>query len=115
MLVLQANEVSSFASPKNLELFTFFRLEVSRESCFGENVYGFLVSIGIAAFDGNIINLRANAEGCVRGQCPWGCGPCHEVRLAPFGPLLLRIQGLEQRRYGGILHVAIAAGLVQLV
>ena len=62
LFVLHANEVSSFASPKNLELFTFFRLEVSREARLGENVNGLLVSIWIAALDGNIINLRSNTE-----------------------------------------------------
>ena len=79
LFVLHANEVSSFASPKNLEFFTFFRLEVSREARLGENVNGLLVSIWIAALDGNIINLRSYAKGSVGGQSPRRRGPSEDI------------------------------------
>ena len=117
LFVLQANEVSSFASPKNLELFTFFRLEVSREARLGENVNGLLVSIWIAAFDGNIINLRANTESRVGRQSPRRRGPSQNVYRSTLSAQSIQIilSDTELCCHRGVLHVPVAAGLVEFV
>ena len=71
--------------------------------------------VAVVGFHCHVVNLRAHAEGCVRRQCPRCCGPCHEVGLAPTGPLRTRLLHFKECSDRHVLHVAVATGLVQLV
>ncbi len=74
-----------------------------------------LAVVEIVSLDGYVVNLRTHTESHVGWQGPRGCSPCDEVRLAPLGPLCLRILDEELHGSGEVFHVAIATWLVQLV
>ena len=73
-----------------------------------EDVGGRSSGIWIGAPDLYVIYVRAYAESGVARKGPWGCGPCEEVQV-------LFAHHLELRAAGGVLHVAVAARLVELV
>ena len=101
------------------------RIEVCGHSLLGDDYRLRLCGIGVVGLADHIVNLWTYAQGHVRRQCPRCCRPCHEVRLAPvrlLQSLRLGLQFLpalvadtELCRNGGILDVAVAAGLCELM
>ena len=89
--------------------------QIGIQTSLGQYDSNFLSGIGIVSLHGYIVNLRTNAECRVSGQCPGRCRPCQEVRCTPSRHLGLRVLHLELCRTRRVLHIAIAAGLVQLV
>ena len=90
-------------------------LQVCPNQCLCHHHSNRLVIVDIVSLYGYILDLWSHAESHVGRQCPRSCGPCHEVRLTPLGPLLFWIQGLEERSYRSILHIAVAAWLIQFM
>ena len=137
LLVLQSDELFSRVSANNAighELLALVVLghfltvgdvslwrQIGVQPAFGQYDGHLLAVVGIVGLYGHIVNLRAYAEGRVRGQRPGRRRPGHEVKVSPTG--ISRTPGFsgqftyrpEQRRHRGVLHVAVAAGLVQLV
>ena len=63
----------------------------------------------------HITDFGANAQRSVRGQSPRGGSPSSKAGSTPRGHLLFGVHNAEQSSCGGVLNVAVAAGLVQLV
>ena len=91
------------------------RVEVILHEILGQDHRDLLARVTVEGLDGHVVDLRAYAEGRVRGQRPGGRRPGDEVGCTPLGHLGLRIDHLELRHHRRILHVAVATRLVQLV
>ena len=89
--------------------------EVGIQTSLGQDYSNFLGCIGVVGLDGHIVNLRTYAEGRVGCQRPRCRSPREEVRCAPVRHLGLGILHLEHRRACRVLHVAVAARLVQFM
>ena len=74
-----------------------------------------LAVVRIERLHRGILELRPHAERRVRRQSPRRGGPGGKTGRAPLRPLCLRVENAEQGRGRGVLHVAVAARLVQLV
>ena len=90
-------------------------VEVGVEQRLGQHDGLLLTGIGVVGAHGHVVDFRTHAEGRVRGQRPGCGGPCQEVGRAPARHLGFGVADAELRHDGGILHVAVAARLVQLV
>ena len=95
--------------------FCSLRLQISGESVLSHNYHYLLVGVGIVGLHHAVGVAWSHAESGVRRQCPWCCCPCGEICLSPFAPLRLRFRELEEGCGCGVLHVAVATRLVQLV
>ena len=78
-----------------------------------------LLVVGVEALDTNVVDLRTYGQRSIRGQSPRRGGPSQEEQLA-LNVLeqvlaLLITNNTELSRAGGILHIAVATRLVQLV
>ena len=71
--------------------------------------------VGVVRAHANIFNIGSHAERGVRGQRPRRGGPCEEHGLAPARHFGFRVENVELRRGSRVLHVAVAARLVQFV
>ncbi len=100
------------------------RVEVRVLQCRGHYIRGRFARIGIETFHQRVADGRSHAEGGVRRQCPRRGGPCQEAEVLhapgfhperPFGLGIAFGQHPELRHAGRVLHVAVAARLVQLV
>ena len=93
--------------------------EVGTQQLLGQDDRLRPVGIGIAAFDLHVFDCGTHGQRGVRRQGPWRCGPGEEVEVAfdTFEELLAPgvADHPELRRAGRVLHVAVAARLVQLV
>ena len=90
-------------------------LEIGIDEHLGHHYGDFVAGVGVVGAHGHIVELRADAEGRVRGQCPGGGGPCHEAGTSPALHLRFGLGDVEQHRGRQVLDVAVAARLVQLV
>ena len=92
--------------------------EVCADEGLGHDYMLRLVGIGVAALDAHVFDRGAYGQRRIRRQRPRCGGPCKEVELAVHALEELLALGvahdLELRRAGSILHVAVAARLVQL-
>ncbi len=93
--------------------------EVGVDERFGQNDGLRLVGVGVAALHAHVLYRGADGQRGIRRQGPRRGGPCEEIELAlhALEQLLAALvaHDLELRGAGGVLHVAIAPGLVQLV
>ena len=94
-------------------------VEVRRHQGLCQYVYGRLLGVGVHALNADIVDIGTDAECGVRREGPGSSGPCQEV-YRQFGTLEQFGRGvvahdLELRRDGGVLHVAVASGLIELV
>ena len=85
------------------------------EQRLGQHDGHLLARIAVVGLHSHVVNLRANTEGCVAGQGPGRGGPSDEVRCTPLCHFGLRVLHLELAYHRQVLHVSVAAGLVQLV
>ncbi len=92
-----------------------FRSEIGVQPALSQDDSYLLAIIGVVCLHSHVVDPRTNTEGCVRRQRPGRRGPGHEIWRAPLGPFFFRIDGLEECCHRSILHVTIAAGLIQLV
>ena len=96
-------------------------LEISSHAGFGHNHRYLLCRVRIVGAQGHIVYLGTHAECDVGGQRPRRGGPCHEAGLSPSTEQVLvlcqpgKVSHFEQGGHRCVLHVAVAAGLVQLV
>ena len=90
-------------------------VEVSVEQWLGQYGGNLLACVAVVCTNCDIINLRTHAECGIRRQGPRCCGPCQEYGSTPTLHLGLWLQDAELRHHGGILNIAVAARLVQLV
>ena len=93
----------------------FLACKISLETCFGHNDGQLVTIVGIEGLNGYVVDIRANAKCGIRRQGPRCSGPSNENRLSPLGHLRPWIKSLEDSGHRGILHITIAAGLVELV
>ena len=111
---MQADEVSTFEACEYFGCLAKF-LGVGGETCFGEDIDGLLLGVGVLSFDSNVVNLRTYAEGSVRRQCPRsGCPREEEDRQLGFDERTIVYQS-ELGCASRIFYVPIAAGLVEFV
>ena len=93
--------------------------EVGGHELFSEDDRLRPVGIGVAALDLDVFDRGTYGQRRVRGQGPRRGGPSQEIeRPLDAGEKLLALlvaDDFELRRAGRVLHVAVAAGLVQLV
>ena len=131
LLILHAHEVRTLVSAYDAvgnELLTFFIFrhfpsvgnvalgrQVGIQTGLCQNQCNRVGGIGIVGLNSHVVNLRAYAECGIGCQGPGSRGPCQEVRSSPPCHLRLGVLHLEHRRTGGVLHVTVAARLVQLV
>ena len=131
LLVLHAHEVGTFIATHytvRQEFLTFLifrhlatvgnlssRIEISRHAGIGQNNCYLLSRIRIIGLKGYIVNLRAYTECGVGSQGPRRGSPSHEEGRAPTRHFGLRVLHAEECRAGGVLHVAVATWLVQLM
>ena len=125
LLVVQTHEVCAFTFPQNLRLLIFAKLEVCRQTCFCHDVDGFLFCIWILTFDGNIVNLGTNTQCSIGRKCPRSGCPCEDVcfqvvrhfanHFAFSFQTIAYIFHKELCRHRCVLHIAVAARLVQFV
>ena len=90
-------------------------VEVHAEECLGQYHGHLLARVSVVGLHGHIVYLGAYAERRIGGQCPRCGGPCDEVWCTPLSHLGLGVLHAELTHNGGVLHVAIASGLVELV
>ena len=93
--------------------------EIGRAQVFGQKDGKRSARIGIERPHAHVADSGPHGQRRVRGQRPRRRRPCHEVHVA-VGPVeqpfaLLVAHDAEQGRAGRVLHVAVTAGLVQLV
>jgi len=93
--------------------------EIGRAQVFGQKDGKRSARIGIERPHAHVADSGPHGQRRVRGQRPGRRRPCHEVHVA-VGPVeqpfaLLVAHDAEQGRAGRVLHVAVTAGLVQLV
>ena len=117
--IAQTHEVRTLTAPENFKLLTFFGCEVGRQTTFSHDIQSLLGGVGVLPLHTHIVNLRANAEGGVRGKRPGSGRPSQHIRRQVghgSGKLRARrIKHAELCRHRCVLHIAVAAGLVQLV
>ena len=117
--IAQIHEIRTLAAPENFELLTFFCREVGRQTTLGHDIQRLLGGIGVLPLHTHIVNLRANAEGGVGRKCPGSGRPSQHIRgqVGHRGCKLraCRIDHAELCRHRCVLHIAIAARLVQFV
>ena len=83
-----------------------------------QHVHGLAAGIGIVRTDADIIDVRAHAKGGVGRQCPGGGGPGEDVEREALLEEALGTgvaNDLELHGGSGVLHVAVAARLVELM
>ncbi len=133
LLVADAH-VGQFAArpcePRRFVGGVFLAAEVGVHEVFGQDDVLRLLRIGVEALELHVTDGRTYGQRRVRGQRPRGCGPCQEEGVGRIGcgqrVALGGARGeegfapgvahdAELRRAGGVLHVAVASGLVQLV
>ena len=90
-------------------------LEIAAHEHFRHHRADGLGGVGVVRAHAYIFNIGSHAERGVGGQRPGRGGPGEEHRLSPARHLGLRVENVELRRGGRVLHVAVAARLVQLV
>ena len=90
-------------------------LEIAAHEHFRHHRADGLGGVGVVRAHAYIFNIGSHAERGVGGQRPGRGGPGEEHRLSPARHLGLRVEDVELRRGGRVLHVAVAARLVQLV
>ena len=90
-------------------------IKVGTQQVLGQDCRDGLARVGVVGLHGHIVNLRTHAQCNVRRQCPGCGGPSQEIGFAPLCPLCLRLRDEELCGDGGVLHILVAAGLVELV
>ena len=128
LLVVHAYEVGSLVFADNLERNelvaglvllegeTFGLLvEMGVEQRLGQYGGHLLTRVCVPGADGHVVDLRADAERRIRRQGPRRGGPCQEAGGAPTLHLGFGVRDAELAHDGRVLHVAVAARLVQLV
>ena len=120
LFVADAFEVRTLVGDRSdFELALHLGGKIRPQQFFGQDDSLGGIRIGIAAFDAHVFDFGAYGQRGIRRQCPGRGGPSQEVEIAFgsveefFAPLVA--DDFELRRTGGILHVAVAARLVQLV
>ena len=125
LLVTDTAEVGTLAPPEYLKgLFLSFlillSLEIGIHAGLSNEIDGLLAAIGVLALEGNVVNAGSHTEGRVAGQCPGRGGPGQDIDGQLSGILkgtgrLRHVEHAELGRHRGVLHIAVATGLVQLV
>ena len=109
-----SKEPNQFASLELLEDFWGF-LEHRFDQSFGHDDLARLLGVRMHGFQKHIVDVRANTQGGVARQSPWGGRPrnrvCRAVTL--WQPLI--IFQIKQRHASQILHIARAPRHVQFV
>ena len=92
-------------------------MEISGETSLGQDVDGLFTTIGIGSLDGNIVNLRSYTKGCIGRQSPRCCRPSENIYRSIQITQIIQIilSDFELRRHRCVLHVPVAARLVELV
>ena len=90
-------------------------VEMGVEQRLGQHDGHLLARVGVPRAHGHVIEFRTHAEGRVRRQGPRRGGPGEEVGRAPALHSGLGVLDAELSHHGGVLHVAVASRLVQLV
>ena len=90
-------------------------LEIAAHEHFSHHRADGFGGVGVVRAHAYIFNIGSHAERGVGGQRPGRGGPGEEHRLSPARHLGLRVENVELRCGGRVLHVAVAARLVQLV
>ncbi len=90
-------------------------VEVGVEQRLGHHDRGLLACVGVVGAHGRVVDLRTHAQRRVRGERPRRGGPRQKRGGAPALHLGLGREDAELRHDGRVLHVAVAARLVQLV
>ena len=90
------------------------------DQCLCDDVHSGKTGVGVRGAHQDVLDAGAYAEGGVRGQGPGGGGPGDEIEGIPSGFLEERLgslvaDDLELGHGRGVLHVAVAAGLVELM
>ena len=75
----------------------------------------FLPTVRIVGADNVIFDFRAYGQRGVGRKCPGGGGPGQEVGLAPALHHLDGVGAEELGHAGGVLHIAVTSGLVELM
>ncbi len=128
LLVIHAGELGSLESGNHLERYELvalvvcvkseffgFRVKVCSHTCLGKH-HGFgLACIGVVCAHHIIVDFRADTQSCIRRKSPWRGSPCQEVGLAPPFHAVGGSRDAELRCTGGILHIAVTSGLVELM
>ena len=126
--VVHANEFTAFPRADDLIRHDFIALLIRLKIC----IFSFLVEVGvhkngshdgshglsrvgIESAEGDVVNGRTDAKCGVGGQGPRSRGPSEEEGIAPPLHLGFRIDDAELRRHGGVLHITVAAGLIEFV
>ena len=90
-------------------------LEVGSQATFGQDGGDLLAVVGVERLHCHVVDVRADAEGGVRGEGPRRGGPGEEHRAAPFGECRGGVEHFELSGDGRVLHIAIGAGLIEFV
>ena len=120
LFVADAFEVRALVGDRvDFELALHLGGKIRPQQFFGQDDSLGGIRIGVAAFDAHVFDFGTYGQCGIRGQCPGRGGPGQEVEIAFgaveefFAPLVA--DDFELRRAGGVLHVAVAARLVQFV
>ena len=85
------------------------------EQWLSDDSRNFLTVVRVVGAHRNIVILRTHAERRIRWQGPRRSGPSEEHRCTPALHLCLRLEDAELSGTGGILNIAVATWLVELV
>ena len=99
-------------------------VEIGAETRFCHHHRARLLGVGVLGLNSHVVDFRTNAERGVRWQGPRCCGPGQNIKLLVVGvgfrqnilnKFVFSVSNLELCGAGGVLHVAVATRLVQLV
>ena len=120
---LVRNHLVAFFVGSQIEISTFSG-KVGAQACLRQEVGGRFAGVGVVAFHRHILNFRSHAEGSVGRKGPRRGGPSNDAEFFESG--IHFAQYISHHRIaivfhgklcgnGLVLHIAIAARLVQLV
>ena len=120
---MQALKFGAFPFAYNLGFIVvllFWLGEVDILAGLGHDVDSLLARVGVLALHCHVVNLGSHAERRVAGQGPRSGGPSQDIYRSIRSTLNIQdtlslVLQLKLRRHGGVLNVAVTAGLVELV
>ena len=128
LFVLHTNQVSTFVLAYHFKWNQFITwlivfqcksfclfIKMSVQQWFSQYHCHLFARITIVSLYSHIVNLRTDTQSCIRRQCPRSSCPRNKIRSTPFGHFRLRVLHFKLSHYCCILHVTIAAWLVQLM
>ena len=95
--------------------FLGFGVEHTVHQCLGHGGGDGFAGVGVVGAHDGVADVGANAQCGVRRESPGGGGPGQHARFAPAFHGGDGVKQCELRGAGGVLHVAVATGLIELV